>query len=506
MARARIAVVGAGPGGLTNAMILAHRGFDVTVFEQKDVVGGRNAPLRLGDYTFDTGPTFLMMKFVLEQVFRLAGREAADHLDFIPLDPLYRLKIGGVEIFPSPDPEKTKAQIAEHFSGNEDGVDRFMAAEGARFKRLMPCLQKDYGSLLAYLSPIFMRALPRMSLGRTVFGNLGRYFDHDDLKLCFAFQSKYLGMSPWDCPAFFTMLSYIEHAFGIDHVRGGLNRISAAMADVLKEEGGTLRLNTHVDQLLLDGRRATGVRLADGTEEHFDRVVINADFGQAMGSLVPGGVLRRYSPEKLKRWKLSCSTFMLYLGVKTQYPDLPHHNVIFADDYRANIDDITVRGTLTDGPSLYVQNASVTDPTLAPEGCSTIYVLVPCPNTRADVDWAAESDRYADEVLEIIETSGGFDGLRGAIEAKKIITPDNWRDDYNVYEGATFNLAHTMGQVLFFRPHNRFQEIRNCYLVGGGTHPGSGLPTIYESGRISADLICKDFGVPVPKTPAADIF
>ncbi|MFO7899241.1 MAG: phytoene desaturase family protein, partial [Planctomycetota bacterium] len=317
----------------------------------------------------------------------------------------------------------------------------------------------------------------------------------------FAFQSKYLGMSPWECPAFFTMLSYIEHAFGIYHVRGGLNHISAAMAKALEEEGGALRLNTAVDRLLLDGRRATGVRLEDGAEEAFDRVVINADFGHAMNTLVPDGVLRRYSPKKLDDWKLSCSTFMLYLGVSRQYPDHPHHNVIFAENYRQNIEEITA-GTLSQDPSLYVQNASVSDPTLAPDGHCTIYVLVPCPNTRSGIDWDTEADGYAERVLDVIEGRGGFDGLRENIVEREITTPWNWRDDYAVYEGATFNLAHTIRQVLYFRPHNRFQEIGNCYLVGGGTHPGSGLPTIYESGRISANLISREFGVPVPKIPA----
>ncbi len=496
MAKARIGIVGAGPGGLTAAMILAHRGFDVTVFEEQDTVGGRNAPIHLGDYTFDAGPTFLMMKFILDEVFKEAGRDSADYLDFVELDPLYRLRIGGKEIFPSPRPEETKEQIRAAFPGNEEGVDKFLESEKARFERLMPCLQKHYGNLLAYLNPIFLKALPRMSLGKSVFQNLGRYFDNDDLKLCFAFQSKYLGMSPWDCPAFFTMLSYIEHAFGIYHVIGGLNRLSQAMAKVVEEEGGAIRLEEPVSELILDGRRAVGVRLEDGEEERFDRVVLNVDFGHAMNSLVPPDVLRKYSPAKLQKWKLSCSTFMLYLGVGRQYPELAHHNVIFADDYRKNIDEITEEQVLPEDPSLYIQNASVSDPTLTPEAKSTIYVLVPCPNMRSDIDWSAAADGYRDKILDIVEQRGGFEGLRENIEEMRVATPATWQQDYNVYEGATFNLAHTMMQVLYFRPHNRFQEIDGCYLVGGGTHPGSGLPTIYESGRISANLVCKDLGVP----------
>ncbi len=498
MAKARIGIVGAGPGGLTAAMILAHRGLDVTVFEREDAVGGRNAALHLGDYTFDTGPTFLMMRFVLDEMFAETGRRTEDYLEMTALDPLYRLKVAGRDLFPSPQLEVTKAEVRKHFPGNEDGVARFLKAEHARFERLLPCLQKDYSSLSAYFAPMFLKALPRMSLGRSVFQNLGRYFDDEALRICFAFQSKYLGMSPWDCPAFFTMLSFIEHAFGIYHVQGGLNRISHAMAKVVEEEGGKIRLSTPVSELLLDGRRAVGVRLEEGSEERFDRVVVNADFGHAMNTLVPPDRLRRYTPAKLKKWKLSCSTFMLYLGVNRTYPEHPHHNVIFADDYRRNVNEIADLGVLSEDPSFYVQNASVTDPTLAPEGKSAIYILVPCANRRAAIDWPAESAAYANKVLDLAEQRGGFSGLREGIEEMQVTTPLDWQTRHSVYEGATFNLAHNIGQVLYFRPHNRFEDIDNLYLVGGGTHPGSGLPTIYESGRISGNLLCRDLGLPVP--------
>ncbi|MBS3763819.1 MAG: NAD(P)-binding protein, partial [Planctomycetes bacterium] len=190
MSENRVGIVGAGPGGLTSAMILAHRGGDVTVFERRDRVGGRNAPLELGEYTFDTGPTFLMMKFILEEMFGETGRDVEDYLDFVRLDPLYRLKMGEKELFPAADPERTRKEVERLFPGNAEGVDLFMEKEGKRFERLLPCLQKEYGSLLGYLRPMFLKALPRMSLGKTIFQNLDRYFDDDELKLCFAFQSK----------------------------------------------------------------------------------------------------------------------------------------------------------------------------------------------------------------------------------------------------------------------------------------------------------------------------
>ena len=493
--KAKIGIIGAGPGGLTSAMILAHRGLEVTVFEQKPVVGGRNAPTKLGDYTFDTGPTFLMMKFILDEVFAECGRRVEDYLELVRLDPLYRLKIGDASLLPSADINVTKAQVEHAFPGNADGFGRFMTLEKKRFERLMPCLRKDYGSFFTYLNPIFLRGLRWMSLGKSVMQNLGHYFTPEDLKLCFAFQSKYLGMSPWKCPAFFTMLSYIEHGFGIYHVMGGLNKISEAMAKAAAEDGAKIRLETKVERLLLDGRKVVGVRLDDGREERFDAIVINADFGHAMSTLVPQGVLRKYAPQKLAKWKVSCSTFMLYLGVNRRYQDLPHHNVIFADDYRRNIKEIQEDLVVSEDPSFYVQNASVTDPTLAPAGKSTIYILVPCPNMRAKIEWGKVSEQYAESVLDLVETRGEFKGLRDSIEQKKIVTPQNWADDYNVFDGATFNLAHTIGQLLYFRPHNRFEELENCYLVGGGTHPGSGLPTIYESGKISSNLLCKDLGI-----------
>ncbi len=499
--RKRIVIVGAGPGGLTSAMILAHRGFDVSVYEKNAEVGGRNAPLRLGNYTFDTGPTFLMMRFILEEMFQEAGHKASEYLEFRALDPMYRLVFDDREILVSSNPETMREQLRAAFAEKDAGLDAFLREEGKRFEMLYPCIQRDYATLGSMLSMDLLRAFPYLAVTKTVFQNLGRYFKEEKLRMVFSFQSKYLGMSPWQCPAFFTMLPYIEHRYGIEHVIGGLNRISAAMAQAARAEGAEIRLKTPVEKLLLNGRRVTGVKLASGEEIAADAVFLNADFGHAMSHLVPEGVLRKYAPAKLRRKDYSCSTFMMYLGLDKRYP-LNHHTIIFAKDYRSNVNAVFGQGSLTSDLSVYVQNACVSDPTLAPEGHSTLYILAPAPNNDSGLDWPATQTAFRKNVLRIIKERLKLPDLEEHIRAERIITPNDWEQQGSIFKGATFNLSHKFTQLLYLRPRNRFEELQGVYLVGGGTHPGSGLPTIFESARISSNLYCQDTAVPFPP-PAA---
>ncbi len=497
----KIVIIGAGPGGLTSAMILAKRGFDVSVYEAKSVVGGRNAPIRAEGFTFDTGPTFLMMRFILAEMFQEAGRDVEKYLTFKKLDPLYRLKFEDREVAVSSDHGTMRREIGRVFPGCEPGFDRFLKEEGERYEKLYPCIQRDYSSLGTFLSLDLLKAVPALGVGRSLFENLGRYFRPEKLKLSFTFQAKYLGMSPWECPALFTMLPYIEHAYGVEHVMGGLNQISAAMARVVEEQGGKIHLSTPVQSLVLDGRRVTGVRLQSGETVMADEVIINADFAHAMSHLVPEGKVKKYSPKKLAQKKYSCSTFMIYLGVDGKVP-LDHHTIYFAKDYKSNLHDISTRKVLSKDISFYIQNASVTDPTLAPEGKSALYILVPVPNQSGSVDWAAEKETFKNHVMNLVVERTGIKDLRSRIRVERVITPLNWEKDGLIYQGATFNLAHTFSQLLYLRPRNKFEELDHCYLVGGGTHPGSGLPTIYESARISSNLICKKHGVPFPPVPS----
>ncbi|MBN1622462.1 MAG: phytoene desaturase [Endomicrobiales bacterium] len=494
MQKKKIVIVGAGPGGLTAGMLLASRGFDVTVFEREDDVGGRNRSIKSEGYTFDTGPTFLMMQFILEEIFEMTNRKASDYIKIVKLDPMYRLKFDDFEFLPTNNKETMKKRIKSLFPGNENGLDKFHEKEKVRFEKMYPCLQLDYSYIYKFFHPNLLKALPYLSLGQSLFNNLGKYFNKEKLKLSFTFQSKYLGMSPWECPAAFTLIPYIEHTYGIYHVIGGLNQISQAMKRVIEEEGGKVVLNARVRELLIESNKTRGVVLENGEKVSADEVVVNADFAYAMANMVRDGVLKKYSIKNLKRKKYSCSTFMLYLGVDKKY-DIPHHNIFFAKDYRSNIEDIFNRKKLSDDMSFYIQNACVSDSTLAPNGCSTIYVLVPVANMDSNIDWDKEKKVYRDKIINEIVRRTEMKDIENHIKFEKVITPDEWQDDYNIFFGATFNLAHGLFQMLYFRPHNKFEELDNLYIVGGGTHPGSGLPTIYESGRISSNMISKKYGV-----------
>ncbi len=492
--RKKIHVVGAGPGGLTAAMLLAAKGHEVHVWEKESVVGGRNAPLTAGAYTFDTGPTFLMMTDLLDQVFAEAGRKTSDYLELKRLDPLYRLRFkGGVDFYPRAGLEDMLAEIGRAFPEDVAGYRRFREMETKKLEVVKPCLSVPYDHLWHYLRPRLLKALPRLDAWDSVYDRVASYFSSEYLRLSMTFQAKYLGMSPWHCPATFTILPLIEQVSGLYHVTGGLSAISKAMARVVEELGGQVHLGTPVEKVLMEGKRAVGVRLAGGLEERGDALVVNADFAYAMSDLVDDAVRSRYKDEKLRRMEYSCSTFMLYLGVRKKY-DIPHHNVIFSDDYKTNLRDITVDKRLSEDPSFYIQNASVTDPTLAPSGSSAIYILVPVPNRTAAIDWEREKAPFRRRVLDAVMRKTELKDLEAQIEEERIITPLDWERQYHVYNGATFNLAHTIRQMLYFRPHNRFEDLEGCYLVGGGTHPGSGLPTIYMSGKITADLIAENLG------------
>jgi phytoene desaturase len=328
---------------------------------------------------------------------------------------------------------------------------------------------------------------------RSVDTELGQYFTDPRVRLAFTFQSKYLGMSPFNCPSLFSILSFLEYEFGVWHPIGGCSVLSEGMARVARELGVTFSLGEEVTQLLFDGRRAVGVQTRAG-EYRADALVINADFAHAMTKFVPDHLRRRWTDRKIAKKKFSCSTFMMYLGLDGRQDWMPHHTIHCAEDYVTNLADIEERHVLSEDPSFYVQNACVTDDTLAPKGCSTLYVLAPVTHRHPNVDWTKEAPGFRARMFQQLRKVGVAD-VEKRIRFEKVVTPADWENRYAVHRGATFNLAHTWGQMLHFRPRNRFEDLDGVYLVGGGTHPGSGLPVIYESARITTRLLLADLGL-----------
>lgn len=490
MKKKRVVIIGAGPGGLASAMLLAHRGYNVEVFEKNPTPGGRNGALHLSEYAFDIGPTFFMMDSVLRSIFAQTGRSLDDCVSLTRLAPMYRLFFDHEHLDVYEDQSRMKEELKRVFPGEEKGLEKFYQKEAKRLEHLYPILRHDNNHILDALRYRFLRALPSFSLGRTLYDVMGDYFKSPFCRLSFTFQSKYLGMSPWVCPGAFAMVPFVEHSAGIFHAKGGLSAVAEAMARVVEEEGGKIHYATPVKEILVENHVAKGVLLENGEKIMADDVIVNADFSYAATHLFPAGTLKKYSPDRLEKKRYSCSTLLFYFGVDATYP-VEHHNIVFAEKYRENVDDIFAGRFSPKDFSFYVRDATRTDPTLAPKGKSALYVLIPVPNNRADLDWKALIPDIRAQVLSRMENVLGMKGIASAIEQEKVISPEDWESDYAVHLGAVFNLSHDLGQMLWFRPHNACEGVKHCFLVGGGTHPGSGLPTIYESGRIAANLIAR---------------
>ncbi|HOM17127.1 MAG TPA: phytoene desaturase family protein [Thermoguttaceae bacterium] len=492
MKKPQIVVLGAGPGGLASAMVLAKAGLPVTVLERLHRVGGRCSRIERDGFVFDRGPTFLHYPCALRTLFRSVGRVLEEEVPMVRLDPIYRLFLSDRgHLDTSRSVPAMEAQIARFQPADRAGFRAYLQDNIRKFERVIRVLQRPFCRWTDLAGREILGLLPVLRPWASLEKDLRRFFSDPDLRIAFTFQSKYLGMSPYRCPSMFSVLAYLEYAYGVFHPIGGCNMVSEKLAQLAQEFGAQILLGQDVEQIVFRGRRPIAVR-TEQAEYPCDVLVINADFARAMERLVPNVLRRRWSDANLQRKKYSCSTYMLYLGIEGTLDDLLHHNIYVPPHYHEYLKDVEDRHVLNEHPAFYVQYASKTDPTLAPPGHSTLYVLVPVSHQHPNIDWQQERLRYRELVLDHLARIGIPD-LRSRIRTELIGTPADW-ESWQIYRGATFNLAHTLNQMLYFRPHNRFEELENVYLVGGGTHPGSGLPTIFESARISAKLILEDLG------------
>ncbi len=509
-----VAVVGAGPGGLAIAMLLAARGVSVRVYESMAVPGGRTSRISLdspvGPFGFDRGPTFFLMPYVLEEIFAATGRKLTDCASLTRLDPMYRLIMGRpgstpVSLDATQDVQEMSRRLAAIDPTDGAAFERFIADNRRKLALMEPVLRSPMRRMTDVLSLQSSRLLPHLAPHLSVDGLLRKYFQNPHVRMAVSFQSKYLGMSPLECPSLFTILPFIEYEYGIWHPRGGCASLLEAMARACQEMGVAFRYSCPIAGIDFDGPRAVGVRLADGRTERHEHVVLNADATAAIKRFVPEELRRLHASgvaggtdSQIDRMRYSCSTCMLYLGVRGP-ANLPHHTIYISSDYQGNLADITTNGTLSRDPSVYVCNPSPLDPTLSPPGHSSLYVLLPTPNLQnGRIDWRSEGRNVRATILEQLENRLGIEDIERRIVVEKIITPADWQAGVDglgpINFGATFNLAHNLGQMLHRRVQHRLEGIDGVWFVGGGTHPGSGLPVIFLSAQIAATMLLDELG------------
>ncbi len=487
----QVLIIGAGPGGLAAAMLLARAGLSVKVIERQNRVGGRTSTLTGSGFRFDLGPTFFLYPRVLKEIFAAVGHDLRQEVPMVRLDPQYHLVFGaGGELRCTPDIDEMQRQIAHISPTDAPAFRRFLDDNRDKLARFRSCLERPFLSLRDVLRWDVLKLLPLLRPWRSLDSELGRYFRDPRIRLAFSFQSKYLGMSPFNCPSLFSILSFLEYEHGVYHPIGGCGAVTSVMARIARDLGVEIYLGEDVEEILFTGRKAVGIRTSRGVYRA-DAVVLNGDFAHAIQRLVPDYLRRGWTDRKIAGKRFSCSTFMLYLGIEGRYDQLAHHTIYMARDYNRNLDEIERLHVLSDDPSFYVQNACVTDLSLAPPGHSTLYVLLPVTHQHDNVDWSAEKDRYRRLAMRQLRKIG-LDDVERRIRFERVVTPADWEGKYHIHRGATFSLAHNLGQMLHRRPHNRFEDVDGVYLVGGGTHPGSGLPVIFESARISARLVVED--------------
>ncbi len=491
----KIVIVGAGPGGLATAMRLASQGYEVQIFEAFDRVGGRMRGFETEHFAFDTGPTILQVPRVYDELFAESGLKRSDYIHFKRLDPMTRIRFwDGSQLDLTSDLDAFRSQLATLRTDLPEAFDRWYA-EHIRKDQFgyQPYLGTPVRSIWGYLHPDEIAAALPFRPWETLYQHFWRFFKDERLVYALSYPSKYLGMHPTAAASVFSLIPFLEFSEGVWHPAGGFRALAQALGKASQDLGAKIHLNTPVRQIWIEQDLTRGVELLSGDRIPADAVVVNADFGYAMRHLLPPSARGRYNDHKLSQMKFSCSTFMLYLGINHRYDELPHHQIYLSEHIRRRdrpwVDDSALD---TDDPSFYVCNPTITDPGNALEGHSTLFVLVPIPNTSHNVDWATKQKMYRDFIVQRMPLLG-YENVEQHIVTEHCYTASTWQDEYHVHLGAVFNLAHGWSQLGPLRPPIRSEKIGGLYWVGGAVHPGSGLLTILEAARSTKVFIEKDF-------------
>ena len=489
-----VVVIGAGIGGIAAAAHLAQHGLHVTVLEKNSHAGGRFDRFSRDGHQFDAGPTLMVMRLLYESEFAALGASLGDLLELQRVDPTYHLVFDdGSQLALSSDLKSMYDQLEPIEAGSYGGFLRYLE-EGHRhyYLALDRLVNRDFRKATDFFS---IRNLPLLFQLKPLarhYANMSHYFKDDRLKSAFTFQDVYMGLSPFEAPATFSMMPYTELAHGVWYPKGGMYRVVEALVEIARLAGVEFEFNTPVERIEVNESHAKGVQLTDGRWVDADAVLANADLPYVYQDLLPTEKLA----DKLADKRFSCSVISFFWGVDKPYPRLAPHTLFLADDYRQNFKSIIKDLTIPENPSLYIHAPARLDPDMAPAGQDTITAIVPVGHLdeTGSQDWGAIREQARHEVFRRLATSGITD-LETHIKFEVCYTPLSWRKHYNLMKGSTHGLCHNLTQLGYLRPSNRHAKYHNLYFVGASTRPGTGVPTALVSARLAAERILDDLNL-----------
>jgi phytoene desaturase len=482
-------VVGAGFGGLALAIRLQAGGTQTTLLEKRDKPGGRAYVYEDQGFVFDAGPTVITDPSCIEELFTLAGKRIEDYVEMLPVAPFYRLCWeDGSHFDYANDQEALDRQIHAINPADVAGYQRFLAYSKAVFEE--GYIKLGTVPFLTFRDMIAAGPqLAKLQAWRSVYGMVSKFVENEHLRQAFSFHSLLVGGNPFATSSIYTLIHALERRWGVWFPRGGTGALVRGLVRLFEDIGGRIELNAAVARIETRGERASGVRLEDGRLFPADAVASNADVVHTYTSLLNGHRRGAEEGASLQKKRFSNSLFVIYFGLNHHHSQLQHHTVCFGPRYRGLIDEIFKGKALADDFSLYLHAPCVTDPSLAPPGCGSHYVLAPVPHLgNADIDWDIEGPRYRDKIFEYLEQRY-MPGLRSQLVTSRIFTPFDFRDQLNAHVGSAFSLEPVLTQSAWFRPHNRDRDLHNLYLVGAGTHPGAGVPGVIGSAKATAGLM-----------------
>lgn len=484
-------VIGAGIGGITAATHLANAGLHVTVLEKNGQPGGRCGRLVRDGHRFDTGPTLFVMRPVYEAEFRALGASLGERLELRQVDPTYRLVFDdGSQLALTSDMASMREQLETIEPGSFRGFRRYLQEGGRHYELVLEKLvNRDFRRVTDLLSVQAVGLLFRVKPLVNHYHNMAAYFDAPRLKSAFTFQDLYVGLSPFDAPATFSLLPYTELAHGVWYPSRGMYSIVETLVDLARDAGVEFSFGSSVSQINTNANHARGVSLADGSHLEADVVLANADLPYVYQQLLPDSGMA----ETMTRKEFSASAISFFWGVDRTYDALGPHTLFLADDYRENFDRIVRDLSLATNPSLYVHAPARLDAFMAPAGQDTLTAIVPVGHLSDDggQDWEGLRDRARQHVFRRLQTLGITD-IGEHIKFEEAYTPVSWAERHNLAKGATHGLSHKLTQMAYFRPSNRHRRYRNLYFVGASTHPGTGVPMAMISGRLVAERIAAE--------------